>query len=164
MNVSGAAAGARARRAMAWVPVVADELDRRLERAGRAYAGAAAARRPAKVVREASGARVPVALCFPERWHEVHGAAIAVRVMTGLARGGDAKAVALQDPEDVVVDPGVDGLRGATARHRPHRKRAIRGGRREPDGRGEVGWPRRCARAGPGRLNGGDRDEARGGG
>src|SRR3954453_6407786 len=161
--MSRASARARPRRAMARVAVVADELDGWLERAGGADARAAAGRRPAELAREASGACVPVALSRAERGHEIHGGAVAVGVVAGLARGGDAQAVALQDPEDVVVDPGVDWLRGAAAGHRPGRKRAIRGGRREPDGRGEVGRSRRCVRAGPGRRNVGNRDEARGG-
>src|SRR4051812_49734289 len=136
MDVCWAPAGARPRRTVARVAVVADELDGRLERAGGADARAAAGGRPAEVARKASGACVPVALRRAERGHEIHGGAVAVRVVAGLARGGDAKAVTLQHPEDVVVDPGVDGLRGAAARHRPGRKRAIRGGRREPGGPG----------------------------
>src|SRR3954463_10883240 len=136
MDVCWASARARARRAVARGAVVADELDGRLERAGGAGgpacaggadARAAAGGRPAELAREASGACVPVALRRAERGHEIHGGAVAVRVVAGLARGGDAKAVALQDPEDVVVDAGVDGLGGAPVRHRPRRKRAIRG-------------------------------------
>src|SRR3954451_8588002 len=125
MDVCWAPAGARARRTVARVAVVADELDGRLERAGGADARAAAGRRPAELARKASGACVPVALGRADRGHEIHGGAVAVGVVAGLARGGDAKVVALQDPEDVVVDAGVDGLGGAAARHRPGRQPAI---------------------------------------
>src|SRR3954471_7920227 len=128
MDVCWASARARARRAVARVAVVADELDGRLERTGGADARAAAGRRPAELARKASGACVPVALRRTDRGDEIHGGAVSVRVVAGLARGGDAKAVALQDPQDVVVDAGVDGLGGAPVRHRPRRKRAVRGG------------------------------------
>src|SRR4051794_34526553 len=139
MDVCWASARARARRAVARVAVVADELDGRLERAGGADARAAAGGRPSELARKASGACVPVALRRAERGHEIHGGAVAVRVVAGLARGGDPKAVSLQDPEDVVVDAGVDGLGGAGRRPPPGRERAIRGGGGGPGGRAGGG-------------------------
>src|SRR4051794_41814303 len=99
MDVCWASARARARRAVARVAVVADELDGRLERAGGADARAAAGGRPAELAREASGACVPVALRRAERGHEIHGGAVAVRVGAGPARGGGAEARARQGPE-----------------------------------------------------------------
>jgi hypothetical protein len=113
--VRRASAGARPRRAVGRVAVVANELNDWLERAGGAHARAAAGRRPAQLARKASGACVPIALRRAERRHKIHRGAVAVGVVTGLARRGDAEAVALQGPEDIVVDPGVHGLRGAAA-------------------------------------------------
>jgi len=52
---------------------------------------------------------------------EVDGGAVAVGLVATLAGGGDAEVVAAQDPDDVVVDAGVDELGGASAGHRPRR-------------------------------------------
>src|SRR5512144_2243851 len=107
MNVRGAVAGAGSRGAVVWVPVVADPLDRRFQRAGGPGAGAAAGAYPAELVREPPGRGVPVALGRAGRGDQVDGRAVAVGVMTGFAGGDDPQLVAVNNPEDVVVDTGV---------------------------------------------------------
>jgi hypothetical protein len=68
-------------------------------------------------------------LCVaPTAGDQVHRCAVAVRVVTRLARRGYSEAVPLQNPEDVVEDARVHGLRGTAAGHGRRRQRAIRGG------------------------------------
>jgi hypothetical protein len=59
--------------------------------------------------------------------HEVDGGAIAVGVVSRFAGDRDAQVVAAEDPDDVVVQSGVDGL-GRAGGHRPGGQRAERPG------------------------------------
>src|SRR5688500_4079101 len=105
--MGGAVAGAGARGAVVGVAVVADELDRRREPAGRAAARAPAVLGPADVAGELAGAGVPDRLGCSVGGDEVDGGAVAVRSVSGFAGGGETQVVSPQDPDDVVVDAGV---------------------------------------------------------
>src|SRR5215211_7242411 len=123
MRGTGAVAGAWG--AVVGVAVVADELDRRDERAGRTCARATAPRGPAKVAGEASGGGVPDLLGDAAGGDEVDGGAVAVGVVAGLAGGRHTQAVVVRDPGHVVVEAGVDQHRAARAGERPCRQRPV---------------------------------------
>jgi hypothetical protein len=76
----------------------------------------------------------PCAHCveFGELGRQVDGGAVAVGVMAALARGADAQVVAAQDPDDVVIEAGVDRLGRVPGRHRPARQSAVRARRGQP--------------------------------
>ena len=140
MDVGGAAPAAGARRAVAGVAVVADELDRWCERAGGAGAGACACRGPAEVVSESAGGGVPARLCAPVGGDEVDCGAVAMGLVAGFARGGDTQVVAAQDPHDVVIEACVDWLWRGGAGEGPGRERAERARLCDVLCGAQVGW------------------------
>src|SRR3954454_1113223 len=117
MEVRLTRAGAGARRAVARIAVIADELDRGYERAGRPDAGYAADSPPAEVARQGACGGVPRGLVDGFGGDEVQRRAVAVGVVAGLAGGGDAQAVGAQQPERVLAQARVDRFGGSAAGH-----------------------------------------------